>query len=125
MLTRRQASAGLLAATVLPATAAGRPVTVASLFGDDKPETRIWLKIRDILAAKAPGRFDLRIVGNAALGGEKEVAEGVRLGSVQASLSTISALSSWVRRGRSSTCPSSSATGPTSSACSRARSGTS
>ncbi len=99
-LNRRHISVGLLAgaATLAAQTsfAAGRPITVSSLFGDDKPETRIWLKIREILNAKAPGRFDFRIVGNAALGGEKEVAEGIKLGSVQASLSTISALSSWV-----------------------------
>ncbi|AOO82979.1 TRAP transporter substrate-binding protein [Bosea vaviloviae] len=98
--TRREITASLLAAPALLSThtahAAGRPVTVASLFGEDKPETRVWRKIAEILNRTAPGRFDLRIVGNAALGGEKEVAEGVRLGSVQASLSTISALSGWV-----------------------------
>jgi tripartite ATP-independent transporter DctP family solute receptor len=98
--TRREITAGLLAAPALLSSravhAAGRPVTVASLFGEDKPETRVWRKIAEILNRTAPGRFDLRIVGNAALGGEKEVAEGVRLGSVQASLSTISALSGWV-----------------------------
>jgi tripartite ATP-independent transporter DctP family solute receptor len=99
-LTRRAITAGLLAAPAIlsarSAQAAGRPVTVASLFGEDKPETKIWRRIAGILARTAPGRFDLRIVGNAALGGEKEVAEGVRLGSVQASLSTVSALSGWV-----------------------------
>jgi tripartite ATP-independent transporter DctP family solute receptor len=78
------------------ARAAGTTVTVASLFGADKPETKIWLKIKEIVDAKLPGRFDIRVVQNAALGGEKEVAEGIRLGSVQGSLSTISALSSWV-----------------------------
>lgn len=103
-LTRRHVAAGLLAAPALlsarPGHAAGRPVTVASLFGEDKPETKIWRRIAETLARTAPGRFDLRIVGNAALGGEKEVAEGIRLGSVQASLSTISALSSWVPDGQ-------------------------
>ncbi len=78
------------------ARAQTRAVTVASLFGEDKPETRVWYDVRDRLAALVPGRFDLRIVQNAALGGEREVAEGLRLGSVQASLSTVSALSSWV-----------------------------
>jgi tripartite ATP-independent transporter DctP family solute receptor len=73
-----------------------RTVTVASLFGEDKPETKLWWRVRERLAARLPGRFDLRIVQNAALGGEREVAEGIRLGSIQASLSTISALSSWV-----------------------------
>ena len=103
-LTRRCFASGLLAApAVLAATrghAAGRPVTVASLFGEDKPETQVWRRIAETLAKTAPGRFDLRIVGNAALGGEKEVAEGIRLGSVQASLSTISALSGWVPDGQ-------------------------
>ncbi len=100
VLTRRAFAAGLsalaLPAIIRPARAAPRMLTVASLLGDDKPETKIWLKVRDLVEAKLPGRFDFRIVGNAALGGEKEVAEGIRLGSIQASLSTLSALSAWV-----------------------------
>lgn len=103
-LTRRHAAAALIAAPALlrgtAAHAAGRPVTVASLLGEDKPETKIWRHIAGILARTAPGRFDLRIVPNAALGAEKEVAEGLRLGSIQAALSTISALSGWVPRGQ-------------------------
>jgi tripartite ATP-independent transporter DctP family solute receptor len=75
-------------------------VTVASLLGEDKPETLVWRHIAGVLDRTAPGRFDLRIVANAALGGEKDVAEGMRLGSVQASLSTTSALSSWVPAGQ-------------------------
>ncbi|HEY5798394.1 MAG TPA: TRAP transporter substrate-binding protein [Bosea sp. (in: a-proteobacteria)] len=102
--SRRMVGAGLLAAPALLSArtghAAGRPVTVASLFGEDKPETKIWRRIAETLNGTAPGRFDLRIVGNAALGGEKEVAEGMRLGSIQASLSTISALSGWVPEGQ-------------------------
>lgn len=103
-LTRRELAAGMLAAPALlqarPGQAAGRPITVASLLGEDKPETRIWRRIGEKLAQSAPGRFELRIVPNAALGGEKEVAEGLRLGSVQASLLTISALSAWVPDGQ-------------------------
>ncbi|MFA5549919.1 MAG: TRAP transporter substrate-binding protein [Porticoccaceae bacterium] len=78
------------------AHAAPRTITVASLFGEDKPETKIWQLIRDQVEKSLPGRFDFRIVQNAALGGEKQVAEGIRLGSIQASLSTVSAVSSWV-----------------------------
>lgn len=100
LLTRRAFAAGLatlaLPAVIRPARAAPRALTVASLLGDDKPETKIWLKVRDLVEARLPGRFDFRIVGNAALGGEKEAAEGIRLGSIQASLSTLSALSTWV-----------------------------
>lgn len=99
-LTRRTFAAGLttlaLPAIIRPALAAPRALTVASLLGDDKPETKIWLKVRDLVEARLPGRFDFRIVGNAALGGEKEVAEGIRLDSIQASLSTLSSLSAWV-----------------------------
>ncbi|PZR94104.1 MAG: ABC transporter substrate-binding protein [Stutzerimonas stutzeri] len=102
-LTRRALAAAALAAPALlagRAIAAGRPVTVASLLGEDKPETKIWRRVTEKLAQSAAGRFDLRVVPNAALGGEKEVAEGLRLGSVQASLFTISALSSWVPDGQ-------------------------
>ncbi len=103
-ITRRQLTAGLVAAPAILGSgrgfAAGRPVTVASLLGEDKPETKIWRRVNEILARTAPGRFDLRIVPNAALGGEKEVAEGLRLGSIHAALSTVSALSGWVPEGQ-------------------------
>lgn len=101
-LTRRRFSRALAAGAAAPFVLRGAGVraatalTIASLLGPDKPETKIWLKVRDLVEAKLPGRFDFRIVQNAALGGEKEVAEGVRLGSIQASLSTVSAMSSWV-----------------------------
>ncbi|HWK97370.1 MAG TPA: TRAP transporter substrate-binding protein [Pseudolabrys sp.] len=101
-LTRRRMTgllaAGVAAPFVLRAgvARAATTVTISSLFGADKPETRIWFKIKEIVDARLPGRFDFRIVQNAALGGEKEVAEGIRLGSIQGSLSTVSALSSWV-----------------------------
>ncbi|CAN7455422.1 TRAP transporter substrate-binding protein [Bosea sp. LjRoot237] len=102
-LTRRAFAAATIAAPTFltsRAVAAGRPVTVTSLLGEDKPETMVWRRIAAKLAQSTPGRFDLRVVPNAALGGEKEVAEGLRLGSVQASLFTISALSSWMPDGQ-------------------------
>jgi TRAP-type transport system periplasmic protein len=100
-LTRRRLSAVLAAGAAAPfvlrtPARAATTLTIASLLGPDKPETKIWLKVKELIDAKLPGRFDFRIVQNAALGGEKEVAEGVRLGSIQGSLSTVSAMSSWV-----------------------------
>lgn len=79
-----------------PAFARTQVITVASLLGEDKPETKIWRQIAARVEARLPGRFRFNIVANGALGGEKEVAESMRLGSVQASLSTVSALSGWV-----------------------------
>ena len=104
MIHRRAVAAGLLAAPALlasrGASAAARTVTVASLLGPDKPETLIWRRVQETLQRTAPGRFELRIVPNAALGGEKDVAEGLRLGSVHATLLTISVLSAWVPKGQ-------------------------
>jgi len=96
---RTSAAAGagpIFAPAIVGRAQAQTTLTVASLFGDDKPETQIWHHIRDLVEEKLPGQVNFNIVGNATLGGEKEVAEGIRLGSVQASLPTVSALSGWV-----------------------------
>lgn len=98
-LLKSAAAAGALLcspALIGRAYAQSNSLTVASLLGEDKPETLIWLKIRDLVEAQLPGQFSFNIVPNATLGGEREVAEGVRLGSVQAGLSTAAALTSWV-----------------------------
>ncbi|PZR43005.1 MAG: ABC transporter substrate-binding protein [Stutzerimonas stutzeri] len=98
LLKLSAAGAAALAAPafIRTANARTRNLTVASLFADDKPETKIWVKISELVEAKLPGRFRFNIVKSGALGGEKEVAENIRLGSVQASLSTVSSLSGWV-----------------------------
>jgi len=96
-ITRRALGAALaLPALVRPAAAQVRNLTVASLLAADKPETLVWTHIRDALQSRMPGRFNFRIVPNAALGGERDVGEGLRLGSVQGSLMTLGALSGWV-----------------------------
>jgi len=104
-LTRRQFTQSILAGAAAiglgmrTASAAPRTLTVASLFGDDKPETRIWIRFSEELEKRLPGRFHINIARNAALGGEKEVAEGIRLGSVQGTITTVSTLSNWVPAG--------------------------
>ncbi|TCQ10498.1 tripartite ATP-independent transporter DctP family solute receptor [Rhizobium sp. PP-F2F-G36] len=90
-------AAGLFApALIRPALAKTTSITVASLLGEDKPETKIWRHIAERVESRMPGRFRFNIVANGALGGEKEVAEASRLGALQASLSTVSSLSGWV-----------------------------
>lgn len=92
------AAAALVAAPafIRSASAASRDVVVASLLGEDKPETKVWRFFAERVETRLPGQFRFRIVTNGALGGEKQVAENIRLGAVQASLSTVSALSGWV-----------------------------
>jgi tripartite ATP-independent transporter DctP family solute receptor len=101
MRTDRRAFLAKLAAMPLAIPAlkrahAATPIVAASLLGNDKPETLVWMHIKEAVERELPGRFAFNIVPNAALGGEKEVAEGIRLGSIQASLSTLSNLSTWV-----------------------------
>ena len=87
---------GLAAPAVIGRAHAATTIVAASLLGEDKPETLIWRHIADAVEKELPGEFAFNIVPNAALGAEKQVVEGIRLGSIQASLSTLSNLSTWV-----------------------------
>lgn len=89
-------AAGLFTPALIRPAQAARRLTVASLLGPDKPETKIWHRFGEIVERELPGEFLFNVVPNAALGGEKEVVEGLRLGSVQASLLTVSSLAAWV-----------------------------
>ncbi|MEM7696144.1 MAG: TRAP transporter substrate-binding protein [Pseudomonadota bacterium] len=82
----------------LPAVAAERLV-VTSQYGPGKPQTLFWDDFAKTLEAERPGAFDVRIVIGGALGGEKEEAEGVRLGTISGALSTVANLSTWVPLG--------------------------
>jgi len=78
---------------------AQRRITVTSLYSQDKPQTQVWVKFRELLEERLPGQFDMRIVTDGAMGGEKEEAEGILLGSINGSLSTIANLTTWVPEG--------------------------
>ena len=89
-------TAVLFAPALIRSARAARRLTLASLLAADKPETKIWLRMAELVEERMPGAFSFNVVENAALGGEREVAEGLRLGSIQGSLLTVSALSAWV-----------------------------
>lgn len=89
-------SAAFFAPALVGPARAARRLTVASLLASDKPETRVWLRIGEIVEERLPGAFSFNVVENAALGGERQVAEGIRLGSIEGTLLTVSALSAWV-----------------------------
>ncbi|MCQ1855797.1 twin-arginine translocation signal domain-containing protein, partial [Neorhizobium galegae] len=76
LLKAATATGVALAAPVFVRSAAARTTTIttASLLGDDKPESKIWVKIGELVEAKLPGQFKFNVVKNGALGGEKEVA---------------------------------------------------
>ena len=92
----------LLAAAAAPvptAEASPRMITVSSQYGPDKPQSLVWDFVARRLEEELPGAFEVRLVTSGAIGGEKEEAEGVRLGSIQGALSTLANLTTWVPDG--------------------------
>ncbi len=99
MINSRRIQKGLifaLWALLSPPLHATQTLTIASLLGADKPETQVWIEFGQRLEQRLPGEFRLRVITDAALGGEREVAEGIRLGSIHGSLSTLANMSAWV-----------------------------
>ncbi len=91
--------AAALAMFACAAQADTRTLTVTSLYSADKPQTQVWFKFEELLQEKLPGQFAINIITDGALGGEKEEAEGILLGSISGSLSTIANLTTWVPEG--------------------------
>ena len=82
-----------------PAQANPKEMTVGVIYSIDKPQGQVWVRMQELVEAKLPGQLKFNIVPDGALGGEKEEAEGVRLGSLQAGLSTLANMSTWVPEG--------------------------
>ncbi|MXN17760.1 TRAP transporter substrate-binding protein [Pseudooceanicola sp. GBMRC 2024] len=75
---------------------AAQSLTIATLHNDDDPDVKAWNKVAEVVEQKLPGQFSFNIVKNAALGGEKEMTQGIRLGSIQGALTTVSVMSAYV-----------------------------
>ncbi|MCF3935611.1 TRAP transporter substrate-binding protein [Acuticoccus sp. M5D2P5] len=93
-----------LAVTICLSLAAGTasaqaPITLASQYGQDKPQTQLWVRFAEILEAERPDAYRVTITTNGALGGEKEEAEAIRLGAITGAESTIANLTTWVPEG--------------------------
>jgi len=73
---------------------------VAVIYKDGQPTARMWNQFRDLVKERSGGTIELQIFTGGQLGGEREVAEGMRLGSIQGADSTLAALSSWVPQGQ-------------------------
>ena len=72
---------------------------VAVIYKEGQPTVMMWRRIADQIEKETQGRVQLKIYPNGQLGGEKEVAEGMRLGSIQAADSTLATLTAWVPEG--------------------------
>jgi TRAP-type transport system periplasmic protein len=96
-LTAACVMAGIAFGAIAGPAEAQRTVTISVLHGDDRPQAHIWHRFRDAVDEALPGDYDFRIVTGAALGGERETAEGVRLGSIQGGMSTLANMSAWYR----------------------------
>jgi tripartite ATP-independent transporter DctP family solute receptor len=73
---------------------------IAVIYKEGQPTVRMWNRFRDLVRERTKGQVELQIFPGGQLGGEKEVAEGMRLGSIQGADSTLAGLSSWVREGQ-------------------------
>ncbi len=110
-LTRRQAGLGLLGTgaalafgSALAAPALAQTRAAAARIGVVQPETApntvMWRRFSELARERTGGAVDLQIFPAGQLGGERENAEGMRLGSIQGADSTLAALSQWVPEGQ-------------------------
>jgi tripartite ATP-independent transporter DctP family solute receptor len=91
---------GILAAEQ-PALAQGKLVCKFGVLGTpDYPGTIGMQRMADRINAAAKGELEVQIFPNSQLGGEKEMAEGMRLGSVCGAPVNAAVLSVWVPEGQ-------------------------
>lgn len=102
-LTRRTllAAAGTGLALGTPAIRLARAADTmtlrfASLYPKTHPASRAADKFAELVAEKTGGKIKVDVFHNAALGGEREAAEGVRMGSIDAAYSGLTGFGSYV-----------------------------
>ncbi|MGH6922526.1 MAG: TRAP transporter substrate-binding protein [Propylenella sp.] len=73
---------------------------VGAAYGDENhPQIKMLLRWAQLVKERTDGEVDIQIFPGGQLGGEVEMAEGLRLGSLQGALVAIDALSGWVPQG--------------------------
>jgi tripartite ATP-independent transporter DctP family solute receptor len=93
-------AAGLLVLLAAAPAAAAITCKVGDVVADSHPNTLGLLKIAEIVKEGTKGEIDVQVFPNSQLGGEKEMAEGMRLGSVCGGDINVSVLSQWVPEGQ-------------------------
>jgi len=99
---RRQTLAGLAAGTAIfgfPAIVRAqrtRTLTVTSILGPQSPQARVWTKMQEeVDKSIGANRLKFNLVAGGVMGGERQEAEGIKVGTIQGSLSTLANLTAW------------------------------
>jgi TRAP-type transport system periplasmic protein len=93
----------LLAALAMPAVGrAAQPITarIGVLNDEQSPMYTAWARFGQLVRRRTGGAVEVEVFPNAQLGGEKDVADGIRLGSVQGAAISLAVLSAWVPEGQ-------------------------
>lgn len=101
-ITRRQtlataaAAAGALAFPAIARAQRARTLTVTSILGPQSPQAQVWTKMQEeVDKALGPNRLRFNLVAGGVMGGERQEAEGIKVGTIQGSLSTLANLTAW------------------------------
>ena len=73
---------------------------MGTVVNDSHPNTIAMVRFGQLVAQRTNGEINIKVYPSSQLGGEKEMAEGIRLGSVQGAIINVSVLSGWVPEGQ-------------------------
>lgn len=100
LLTAATAPLAPLAMPAVARAAAPIPMRVGILNDEQSPMFIAWSRFGQLVRRRTQGAIEVQVFPNAQLGGEKDVADGIRLGSVQAAAVSLAVLSAWVPQGQ-------------------------
>ncbi|MCA3247549.1 MAG: TRAP transporter substrate-binding protein [Azospirillum sp.] len=103
-ISRRGLGAALAGAAAFASFPALAQRAAAARIGvvqpENAPNTAMWRRFAELARERTGGAVELQVFPGGQLGGERENAEGMRLGSIQGADSTLAALSQWVPEGQ-------------------------
>ena len=73
---------------------------MGTVVNDSHPNTIAMVRFGQLVAQRTNGEINIKVYPSSQLGGEKEMAEGIRLGSVQGAIINVSVLGGWVPEGQ-------------------------
>ena len=82
------------------AMAAKLVAKMGTVVNESHPNTVALVRFGQLIKERTNGQVEVKVFPNSQLGGEKEMAEGMRLGSVQGGPINVSVLGSWVPEGQ-------------------------